>query len=169
MSIFFYYSYLSSYFHQFFLSKRSVYVLVLDGRRDERPEYWLQHIETFGGDSPVLVVLNKYDANPSFDINRPFLQKKYPGIIGFYRTSCSTDYGLDEFKERCEKNPAFVAFIIGEYYLSVDKSVQAVKAYRESLLANTGYRKDEWLIHMAKSRLLDIEKSGERISLRDIN
>ncbi|MCI5158738.1 MAG: GTP-binding protein, partial [Candidatus Electrothrix sp. AUS1_2] len=50
--------------HQFFLSRRSLYVLVLDGRRDERPEYWLRHIESFGGDSPVLVVLNKQDSNP---------------------------------------------------------------------------------------------------------
>ncbi|MCI5119539.1 MAG: GTPase, partial [Candidatus Electrothrix sp. LOE1_4_5] len=41
---------------QFFLSRRSLYVLVLDGRRDERPEHWLRYIETFGGDSPVLVV-----------------------------------------------------------------------------------------------------------------
>ncbi|MCI5168325.1 MAG: hypothetical protein D3903_20095, partial [Candidatus Electrothrix sp. GM3_4] len=43
--------------HQFFLSRRSLYVLVLDGRRDERPEYWLRYIESFGGGSPVLVVL----------------------------------------------------------------------------------------------------------------
>ncbi|MCI5212247.1 MAG: hypothetical protein D3910_26475, partial [Candidatus Electrothrix sp. ATG2] len=44
--------------HQFFLSRRSLYVLVLDGRRDERPEYWLRYIESFGGGSPVLIVLN---------------------------------------------------------------------------------------------------------------
>ena len=43
--------------HQFFLSKRSLYLLVLDGRKDERAEYWLRHIEAFGADSPVLVVL----------------------------------------------------------------------------------------------------------------
>jgi internalin A len=43
--------------HQFFLSKRSLYILVLDGRKDEKPEYWLKLIENFGGDSPVLVVI----------------------------------------------------------------------------------------------------------------
>ncbi|MCI5162162.1 MAG: hypothetical protein D3917_09110, partial [Candidatus Electrothrix sp. AX5] len=73
--------------HQFFLSRRSLYVLVLDGRRDERPEYWLRYIESFGGGSPVLVVLNKYDTNPGFDLNRPFLKKKYPFIVDFFRTS----------------------------------------------------------------------------------
>ncbi|WLE97352.1 MAG: COR domain-containing protein [Candidatus Electrothrix communis] len=85
--------------HQFFLSRRSLYVLVLDGRRDERPEYWLRYIESFGGGSPVLVVLNKYDTNPGFDLNRPFLQKKYPFIVGFYRTSCRTNNGIRNFRQ----------------------------------------------------------------------
>lgn len=84
--------------HQFFLSKRSLYVLVLDARRDEKAEYWLRHIESFGGDSPVLVVLNKYDENPGFNVNQPFLQKKYPAIKGFYRTSCSNGHGIKEFR-----------------------------------------------------------------------
>ena len=35
--------------HQFFLSQRSVYVLVLDARKEEAAEYWLKHIESFGG------------------------------------------------------------------------------------------------------------------------
>jgi hypothetical protein len=85
--------------HQFFLSKRSLYVLVLDGRKDERPEYWLRHVEAFGGDSPVLVVLNKIDSNPSFDVNRPFLLEKYPGIRDFFRVSCKSGKGLAQFKE----------------------------------------------------------------------
>jgi internalin A len=90
--------------HQFFLSRRSLYVLVLDGRRDERPEYWLCYIESFGGGSPVLVVLNKYDTNPGFDLNRPFLQEKYPFIKGFWKTSCNTGNGIEIFKQAlCEE------------------------------------------------------------------
>jgi small GTP-binding protein len=85
--------------HQFFLSKRSLYVLVLDGRKDERTEYWLRHVEAFGGSSPVLIVLNKMDSNPSFDLNRPFLLEKYPGIRDFFRISCKTSKGVAEFKE----------------------------------------------------------------------
>lgn len=85
--------------HQFFLSRRSLYVLVLDGRRDERPEYWLRYIESFGGGSPVLIVLNKYDTNPGFDLNRPFLKKKYPFIVDFYRTSCKTGNGIRAFRQ----------------------------------------------------------------------
>ncbi len=85
--------------HQFFLSARSVYVLVLDGRKEEDPEYWLKHIESFGGDSPILVALNKMDENPGFDVNRRHLQEKYKGILGFHRVSCEKNHGITGFKK----------------------------------------------------------------------
>ncbi|WYD80808.1 MAG: COR domain-containing protein [Candidatus Electrothrix gigas] len=101
--------------HQFFLSHRSLYVLVLDGRRDERPEHWLRYIETFGGDSPVLIVLNKYDTNPGFDLNRPFLKKKYPFIVDFYRTSCRTGNGIRAFRHALEEELSKVPLTRNEW------------------------------------------------------
>lgn len=89
--------------HQFFLSKRSLYILVLDGRKDEKTEYWLKHIESFGGNSPVLVVLNKIDENPGFEVNRKFLKDKYKNILGFYRISCKTREGIIVFAAALEK------------------------------------------------------------------
>ncbi|MGB9940660.1 COR domain-containing protein [Methanosarcina sp.] len=89
--------------HQFFLSKRSLYILVLDGRKDEKPEYWLKLIENFGGDSPVLVVINKIDQNPAFELNRKFLQEKYPSVRGFYRLSCKSNEGVEEFSKSLQE------------------------------------------------------------------
>jgi len=83
--------------HQFFLSKRSLYILVLDGRKEEDAEYWLKHIESFGGDSPIVVVLSKMDMHPTYDVNRLFLKDKYRGIKGFFPLSCSNGKGLEEF------------------------------------------------------------------------
>jgi small GTP-binding protein len=97
--------------HQFFLSKRSLYILVLDGRKDEKTEYWLKHIESFGGDSPVLVVINKIDENPGFDVNRRFLQEKYKGIQNFYRVSCAKREGINGFAEGLSKALADVELI----------------------------------------------------------
>ncbi len=97
--------------HQFFLSKRSLYVLVLDGRKDERAEYWLRHIESFGGDSPVLVVLNKQDTNHSFDLDRLALLRKFPGIKGFCRTSCADGAGIARFRDALLKELAQVPMI----------------------------------------------------------
>ena len=85
--------------HQFFLSQRSVYVLLLNSRNDDQAEKWLKHAASFGGRSPVLVVLNKIDENPSFEVNRKTLQEKYPQIREFFRLSAKTDKGLDEFRE----------------------------------------------------------------------
>jgi internalin A len=79
--------------HQFFLSKRSLYILVLDGRKDEKTEYWLNHIKSFGGDSPVLVVLNKIDENPGFDLNRPSFWKNTPTSKAF--TPCPAPPGTE--------------------------------------------------------------------------
>lgn len=47
--------------HQFFLTERSLYLLVLEprtGLAQRDAEYWLKLIETQGGGSPVIVVMN---------------------------------------------------------------------------------------------------------------
>jgi small GTP-binding protein len=83
--------------HEFFLSKRCLYVLILDGRRFEKIEDWLRYVYNFGGESPMLVVINKIDVNPTYDVNRLFLKKKYKNIKGFFRVSCATGDGIEGF------------------------------------------------------------------------
>jgi internalin A len=85
--------------HQFFLSQRSVYVLLLNSRNDDQAEKWLKHAAGFGGRSPILVVLNKIDENPSFQVDNKRLLEKYPQIRGFYRVSAADGQGMDEFRE----------------------------------------------------------------------
>ena len=83
--------------HQFFLTKRSLYLLVCNCRTSEeenRLEYWLKLIETFGDQSPVIIVGNKKDEQP-FDINRKALLDKYPNIKAILETSCLTGQGVD--------------------------------------------------------------------------
>lgn len=87
--------------HQFFLTKRSLYVLVLDSRltqEENRVEYWLKIIQSFGASSPILLVGNKIDQHP-LDIDRTGLQKKYPNIVGIHETSAATGFGIEELKE----------------------------------------------------------------------
>lgn len=86
--------------HQFFLTKRSLYLLVLDARQGEdegRVEYWLALINSFAPDAPVLIVINKSDQY-HLDINRRGLQEKYPAIKGFIRTSARGGQGIDQLK-----------------------------------------------------------------------
>jgi internalin A len=88
--------------HQFFLTKRSLYVLVLAGREKvqgaQDAEYWLRLIKSFAGDSPAIVVLNKQHAWP-FDLNRGSLREKYPFISAFIQTDCEAGLRIDELKQ----------------------------------------------------------------------
>jgi len=86
--------------HQFFLTKRSLYLLVLDTRltqEENRVEYWLKIIQSFSDESPVFIVGNKTDQHP-LDIDRTGLQKKYPNIVGILETSAATGAGIEELK-----------------------------------------------------------------------
>lgn len=90
--------------HQFFLTQRSLYLLVLSGRaggEDADAEYWLKMIESFGGDSPVILVMNKIKEQP-FDVNRRALQNKYP-IRCFNKTDCADGTGLDDLRRAIER------------------------------------------------------------------
>lgn len=86
--------------HQFFLTKRSLYLLVLDARltqEENRVEYWLKIIQSYGGESPVLIIGNKIDQKP-LDIDRKGLKKKYSNIIGILETSAATSVGIQALK-----------------------------------------------------------------------
>lgn len=86
--------------HRFFLTKRSLYLLVLDAhltQEENRVEYWLKIIQSFGGNSPVLIIGNKIDQH-SLDIDRTGLRKKYSNVIGILEVSAATGTGIEGLK-----------------------------------------------------------------------
>lgn len=89
--------------HQFFMTKRSVYLLVLEARRDQDADkqvrQWLQRIQAFGGRSQVIVVVNKIDLNPAFGLDTVRLGKDYLQIKDFISLSCKTGEKIDALKE----------------------------------------------------------------------
>jgi internalin A len=87
--------------HQFFMTQRSLYLLVLNGRgghEDMDADYWLSLIESFGEGSPVIVVLNKIKEHP-FDLNRRALQQKFGNVREFVATDCAAAIGVDELQK----------------------------------------------------------------------
>lgn len=86
--------------HQFFLTRRSLYVLVLDSRiteEENRVDYWLKIIQSFGGDSPIIIVGNKVDQQ-YLDIARKRLREKFRSIKDIKETSCVDGRGIAELK-----------------------------------------------------------------------
>ena len=129
--------------HQFFLTQRSLYLLVLTGREggeDADAEYWLKLIESFGDESPVIVVLNKIKEHP-FNLNRRGLRQKYPFIRHFIKTDCADETGLEELRKVIERETdalehlrdAFPAswFSIKDQLLKMRENYLSFDQYRE--------------------------------------
>jgi internalin A len=130
--------------HQFFLTQRSLYLLVLNGREggeDADAEYWLKLIESFGGESPIIVVLNKIQEH-AFDVNRRALQQKYPSIREFIKTDCEDETGMKQLRKVIERETdrlehlrdAFPAswFDIKNQLASIKKNYLSFDEYRRA-------------------------------------
>src|SRR5271166_6563639 len=77
--------------HEFFLTARSLYLLVL-GERDDMAErdaaYWLQLIRSYAGPAPVVVALNKSGGHAR-EMDRRTLEEKCGPILAWVPTECS--------------------------------------------------------------------------------
>lgn len=114
--------------HSFFLAQRCLYVLILDGRRDDRPEYWLDIIRQYGRKSSVMVVMNKIDQNENAHIDEVKLRREYGDIfkeLFFDRISCKTGTGFDGFRsalwELCGRSESCRKAFPGRWYRIKEK------------------------------------------------
>jgi internalin A len=129
--------------HQFFLTPRSLYLLVLNGRHgreDVDAEYWLNMVQAFAADSPVIVVLNKIREFP-FDVNRRALQGKFPSIRQYVETDCADGSGLDDLErliqEEMDRLPHVHDVYPANWFVIKDK----LQSMRESYLSFGAFRK----------------------------
>lgn len=93
--------------HQFFLTARSLYLLVLNWRPggiDREADYWFRLVRSAGGeDAPVIVVLNKQKEGP-FDVNQGGWLQKYAGNIrGFVKTDCENAKSITGLKRKIQE------------------------------------------------------------------
>jgi internalin A len=129
--------------HQFFLTQRSLYLLVLNGREggeDADAEYWLKLIESFGGDSPVIVVLNKIKEH-TFDVNRRALQQKYPFVREFVKTDCKTGDGIEELREAVQRETDRLEHLRDAFPASWSVIKERLGNLRKSFLSFDDYRR----------------------------
>jgi len=78
--------------HRCFMSSRCLYIYVYNGRieRDNNCEYWLEQIRMYGGDSPILFLVNERDLNKAV-INEKTLKEDYPSIVGYHHVNIEKD------------------------------------------------------------------------------
>lgn len=88
--------------HQFFLTKRSIYLLVTESRKEDSHDdffYWLNIIKLLGDSSPVMIVLNKCD-QPTKELPVKEFKESFSNITDLYKISLKSGYEkkLNEFK-----------------------------------------------------------------------
>lgn len=85
--------------HQFFLTKDSVYALVLDNRKEEdNLVYWLQAVELLSDNSPLLIIKNERD-NRVRQLNERQLKERFSNIQDVKDTNLGTNQGLAAIKD----------------------------------------------------------------------
>jgi small GTP-binding protein len=84
--------------HQFFLTKRSLYLFVWEARKEEESrsfDYWLNIIKLLSANSPVIVVMNKSDVRIKH-IDEGIFKEKFINIMAFFQVSCLTGDGIEK-------------------------------------------------------------------------
>ncbi len=84
--------------HQFFLTRRSLYLFVWEARKEDRLidfDYWLHIIELLSDHSPVIIVLNKIDERRKL-IDEAYIKNKFKNIVAFCSVSAATGEGMPE-------------------------------------------------------------------------
>ena len=86
--------------HQFFLTKRSVYLLVWNARKTKDYDniyYWLHTIEAFGEDSPIILVMSKMNESDD-DLDLKDLKNKFH-IVDYLKIDSEDGRGIQGLKE----------------------------------------------------------------------
>ncbi|MEH1800375.1 MAG: COR domain-containing protein [Nostoc sp.] len=85
--------------HQFFLSKRSLYTLVADTRKENTDFYWwLKVVELLSDKSPVLIIKNEKQ-DRQCEIDRGQLRGEFENLKEILATNLDTNRGLAEIKK----------------------------------------------------------------------
>ena len=115
--------------HQFFMTKRSLYLLVWNARGDTdqaRLDHWLKNIQVIAPDSPVLLVATHIDERPEdFNFNR--FKEAYPQLAGHIGISSKTGEGISELRELIAKHSLGLPLMEQEWPKSWSKAESSLK------------------------------------------
>lgn len=88
--------------HQFFMTKRSLYLLVWNARLEPeqgRLDHWLRNIQVLAPEAPVLLVATHIDERAE-DFNYDRFAAAYPQLMGHVGVSNRTGEGVAELRQR---------------------------------------------------------------------
>jgi internalin A len=127
--------------HQFFLTKRALYVLILNCRHSDdqnRIEPWLKVIESLGAAPPTVIVGAHSDERP-LEVDELGLKQKYPFIRAFAQISNRTGAGIDNLDGLLRREIGRLAHVndaISAEWFAVKRAVSVQSAERDFLHRN---------------------------------
>ncbi|MCU0499058.1 MAG: GTPase [Anaerolineae bacterium] len=147
--------------HQFFLSNRSLFLLLWNGRlgyeQGKLDRYWLDMIQARAPHAPVLIVATHLDQH---NADLPFLdiQKRYPQVIGHFKVSNTTGEGIAALREQIRQSAAGLPLMGERYPATWLKAIDQIRHLRDR------YRTCQKLIWLI--RKTGVSKHGAKILLR---
>ena len=145
--------------HRIFLTNRTMYVVLINSRDDtqgDRARYWLQNIQSFAPDAPVLLVLNKIDMNQKASVDERDLRARFPKLTQIVRLSALT-YDQKTF------NQAFTDVLLDEIqktgYLDVEWRTSWIKVKQALEKMKTHYILGKDYKRICKECQVDDEKA----------
>jgi internalin A len=132
--------------HQFFLTKRSIYLLVTESRKEDSHDdffYWLNIIKLLGDKSPVMMVLNKCD-QPTKELPVKEYQSAFNNIIGFDKISLKEEFreSFNEFKMALKKIASELPHIgapLPKVWVDIRKELEELKVKGKDYISRTEY------------------------------
>lgn len=118
--------------HQFFLTDRSLFVLLWNSRlgwEQGKLHYWLDIIKSRAPESPVLIVATHAEANERpVDLPLDDLRREYPRIVGHLTIDNETRTGIKEVRERLARLAADLPLMGAEWPTAWLAAADAVRA-----------------------------------------
>ena len=132
--------------HQFFLTKRSFYLLVTESRKEDSYDdffYWLNIIKLLGDKSPVVMVLNKCD-QPTKDIPVKVYREIFNNIVDFQKISLVEDFRKDLliFKDSLKKIASSLPHIgnpLPKVWVDIRKEIESLKVSGKNYISEREY------------------------------
>ena len=123
--------------HQFFLTDRSLFVVVWDARQgyeQGRLNYWLETIQARAPESPVLVVAAHIDKRDA-DLPRADLGRQYSQIEGFHAVSNLDGRGVDKLGDHIAELAAGLPLMGEEWPSTWLDAAEDIRALEENSIS----------------------------------
>ncbi len=138
--------------HKFFLSTRSLYLLVIDAQKEDNDSGiydWLETIKSYSNNSPVIIAVNKIDTKDNYKEFDEFRYKRNFNIVDILYTSAEKETNIDKLIDSINKNTENIKDVKKEFPKEWFKIKEELEIFSES---NKNYIKD----HIEKSKFENI-------------